>query len=151
MFTLVPSIFFNPAEERKALAEVVELKETDKVGHIDIPQYEAVLIYKVDGDSSVSVPAIVEILRKLPECREYNKILCCRTGGFLNIAIAQGRNLLLANWYRADDFTTAEYFIFLAMKSLQLNPEVSTLCWKGPLDAEDEMSLYRYFKAVDRI
>lgn len=152
MFTLVPSTFFNPAEERSALAEVAELRDTGIVDHIDIPQYDAVLIYdKMDGDSSVSVPEMAAILELLPACREYNKIICSMTGNCLNMAIAQGKNLLLANCYKVQDFTTAEYFIFLALKSLQLNPEVSTICWKGSLDAEDEMSLYRYFKAVDRI
>lgn len=152
MFTLVPSTFFNPAEEREALAEVVELKDTDTVNHIDIPQYDAVLIYgNMDEDSSVSVPEMAEILGLLPSCREYNKIICSLTGNNLYLAIAQGKNLLLANNFKVQDFTTAEYFIFLAMKSLQLNPEVSTICWKGSLDAEDEMSLYRYFKGVDRI
>ena len=46
-------------------------------------------------------------------------------------------------------FTTSEYFIFLAMNSLQLNPEVSTICWRTPIGPEDEMSLYRYFKSVE--
>lgn len=152
MFTLVPSTFFNPAEERKALAEVAELKDTDTVTHIDIPQYDAVLIYNtMDGDSSVSVPEIAEILELLPSCKEYNKIICSLDNDSLCVAIAQGKNLLLANQFRVQNFTTAEYFIFLTMKSLQLNPEVSTICWKGSLDAEDEMSLYRYFKGVDRI
>ena len=77
----------------------------------------------------------------------------CWRGGSLGedhlfLAIAQGGNLKLANSFPVQDFTTAEYYIFLALKSLQLNPEISTICWRTPLDAEDEMSLYRYFKAV---
>ena len=36
------------------------------------------------------------------------------------------------------------------MKSLQLNPEVSTVCTRMPLSAEQEISLYRYFKAVEQ-
>ena len=47
--------------------------------------------------------------------------------------------------------TTAEYYIFLTLNTLQLNPEISTICWRTPLDAEDEMSLYRYFKSVIRL
>ena len=43
------------------------------------------------------------------------------------------------------------YNIFLAMKKLQLNPEVSTICFRTPLDEEEEMSLYRYFKNVEQI
>ena len=65
------------------------------------------------------------------------------------IGVSQGKNLLLANSFPAQDFTTAEYYIFLTMKSLQLNPEISTICWLSQLDAEDEMALYRYFKAVE--
>ena len=45
----------------------------------------------------------------------------------------------------------AQYFIFLAMKKLQLNPEMSTICFRTPLDHEQQMSLYRYFKSVDNI
>ena len=152
MFTLVPSSFFNPAAEREALAEVAQLKESDEIRHIEIPQYDAVLIYSVDGDSGVCTPPeIYGILQELQQCPEYNKILCSVAGGYLHLAIAQGKTLLLANSYPAASFATAEYYIFLAMKSLQLNPEVSTICFKSELSAEDEMSLYRYFKAVERI
>ena len=152
MFTLVPSNFFNPAAERETLAEVADLKEGDKVSHIEIPQYDAVLIYTVDGGSSVSgYPGIYGILQDLPKCPEYNKILCCIEDGTLYLAIAQGKNLLLANYYKVKDFTTAEYFIFLAMKSLQLNPEVSTISWKSGLSKDEEMSLYRYFKSVEQL
>ena len=152
MFTLVPSSFFNPAAAREALAEVVVLKGSDIVRHIEIPQYGAVLIYASDGDSSVSgQPEIYGILQDLQKCPEYNKILCSIKDGRLYIAIAQGKTLLLANSYSADSFTTAEYYIFLAMKSLQLNPEVSTICWISDIDADDTMSLYRYFKTVERI
>lgn len=71
--------------------------------------------------------------------------------GRLYLVIAQGRSLLLCNSFQAPDFTTAEYFIFMAMKKLQLNPEVSTICFRTELQEEQEMSLYRYFKNVEHI
>lgn len=148
MFTLVPTNFFNPDKEREALAGVARLGEDCAVRHIDIPQYDAVLVYSVDGDSVVSAPEIAGILDKLPDCPAYNKILCSLRDGRLSIAIAQGKSLLLANSFAAPDFTTAEYYIFLAVKSLQINPEVSTICWTTALDKSEEMSLYRYFKSV---
>lgn len=148
MFTLVPTNFFNPDKEREALAGVARLGEDCAVRHIDIPQYDAVLVYSVDGDSVVSAPEIAGILDKLPDCPAYNKILCSLRDGRLTIAIAQGKSLLLANSFAAPDFTTAEYYIFLAVKSLQINPEVSTICWTTALDKSEEMSLYRYFKSV---
>ena len=148
MFTLVPTNFFNPDKEREALAGVARLGEDCAVRHIDIPQYDAVLVYSVDGDSVVSAPEIAGILDKLPDCPAYNKILCSLRNGRLSIAIAQGKSLLLANSFTAPDFTTAEYYIFLAVKSLQINPEVSTICWLTELEPGQEMSLYRYFKSV---
>lgn len=151
MFTLVPSGFFDPAAERETLAEVANIKEGTKVEHIDIPQYDAVLIYTVGEDSDVSGLVMADILRALPGCSEYNKILCSIADDNLYLAIAQGKSLLLANSYKVQNFTSAEYYIFLALKSLQLNPEVSTICWMSSLDADDEMSLYRYFKAVEQI
>ena len=151
MFTLVPSNFFDPASKREALAEVASIEETSKVEHIEIPAYNAVLVYTTDEDSVVSTPEILKLLNRLPDCQEYNKILCSIVEDTLYLAIAQGKTLLLANSYRIQDFTTAQYYIFLAIKSLQINPEVSTICWISEINADEEMSLYRYFKAVVNI
>jgi len=148
VFTLVPSAFFNPASKREALAEVATLREDCEIRHIDIKDYNAVLIYAVDEDSVASVPDIVEILERLQECPEYNKILCSIKEDQLYIAIAQGKTLLMANSFRVQDFTTAQYYIFLSIKAHQINPEMSTICWISKLDADEEMSLYRYFKSV---
>jgi len=150
VFTLVPSNFFDPAQERNTLSEVAVLKEEDRVSHIDVPQYNAVLVYTEDGDSGF-YPQIYKILMTLPDLPEYNKILCGMEDGVLNLAIAQGKTLLLANSFEVADFATAEYFIFSAMRSLQLNPEVSVITFLTPLDAEQEISLYRYFKSVEQL
>jgi len=152
VFTLVPSNFFDPSRQREALSEVAKVEEGSKVEHIAIPQYDAILVYSVDGDSVVSAPPVIaEILQRLPSCPEYNKILCCFRDGRVNIAIAQGKSLLVANSFEAQDFTTAEYYIFLCIKSQQINPEVSTICWMGVLSTEEKMSLYRYFKSVSLV
>ena len=148
MFTLVPEGFFDPAAARDALAEVAPMAESDKVFYKQIPQFGAVLIYNVSGGEDTP-PEIFDILRELPSCSEYNKLLCAWHDGELSMAVGQGRSLLLANSYKAPDFTTAQYFIFLALKSLQLNPEVTTIRFRHPLSAENEMALYRYFKAVE--
>ena len=149
MFTLVPSHFFDPSAARDALSEVADLKEGDRIGHLEIPQYDAVLVYTADGDSAVVEPPLIgRLLQRLPDCPEYNKILCARQDGRLHLAVAQGKSLLLANSFPAADFTTAEYYLFLSLNTLQLNPEISTVCWLSPLEPEEEMSLYRYFKSV---
>ena len=91
------------------------------------------------------------MLSGLGGLQDYNKILASYADGYLYLVIAQGKSLLLCNSFAAPDFTTAEYFIFLAMKKLQLNPEVSTITFRTSLNEEQEMSLYRYFKNVEQI
>ena len=130
--------------------EVADVAETDAVEYKELTVYGAVLIYTVP-DGATAPPGILNVLEKLHSCPEYNKVLCSWQDGMLQIAIAQGRSLLIANEYKAPDFTTAQYYIFLAIKSLQLNPEVTVICFTHPLGSEEEMALYRYFKAVEVI
>lgn len=160
--TLVPSHFFDPSVCAESLAEVANLEPGDDIRYVQIPQYDAVLVYATNEGMATAIdenisgegdsqPEMFYILRDLPACAEYNKILCSWQDSHLYLAIAQGKTLLLANVFRAPDFTTAEYFIFLSLKSLQLNPEVSTICLRKPVGQDNEMSLYRYFKAVEVI
>lgn len=167
---LVPSAFFDPASAREVLSRTVELDQEDKVEYISLPEFSAELVYSLstppvvrqahqpsEGHQLDQVPELVEgpemyyLLKKLSEIPEYNKILASYGDGVLTLVISQGDNLLLANTFQAADFTTAEYFLFMAVKKLQLNPEVSTVSFMTPLSGEEEMSLYRYFKAVESL
>ncbi len=165
-FTLVPAQFFRPEEARQSLSEVTTLREADQVESVPVPEFGAVLLYSNSIDESLSrvlsqtvfntsgeparvLPEAYFLLRTLPLLQEYNKILASWRDGWLHLVIAQGKSLQLCNAFPAMDFTTAEYFIFLALKKLQLNPEVSSIVFRTPLDPEQEMSLYRYFKSVE--
>ena len=150
MFTLVPVNFFRPETAREALSEVAVLKDGDRVEYTEIPAYSAVLVYSVSGDAAAP-PEILYVLQELPSCSEYNKLLCSWKDGEVSLAIAQGKSLLAANSFAAPDFVTAQYYIFMAMKSLQLNPEVTTIRFRHALTPEQEMALYRYFKAVESV
>ena len=163
--TLVPETFFRPENVRAMLSDVVALDPADAVGYVRIPEQGAVLLFSNTIGESLSrvlsqtvltaagtqapvLPEMYYILKALPACEDYNKVVASYRDGYLHLAIAQGKSLQLANVYKAPDFTPAEYFLFLALKRLQLNPEVTTVCFRTPLDPSAEMSLYRYFKAV---
>ena len=167
-FTLAPAGFCDNESSAGMLAEVADVHDARAVETVDIPEYGAVLIYSPlsagdlaqvisetvllsDGTKSRPYPEIYYMLRRLPSLEEYNKILASYADGVLYLTVAQGNNLMLCNSFKAQDFTTAEYFIFMVMKRLQLNPEVSTITFRTPLDMEQEMSLYRYFSKVDQI
>ncbi len=165
---LIPSHFHHPLHIRKNLSEVVDLSESDSVDFVEIPEHAAVLLYsnsigetlskvisetvlRIDGSKTLPLPEFYYMLRQLSELQDYNKIMASYRDGFLYLVIAQGKSLLLCNSFQAPDFTTAEYFIFLAMKKLQLNPEVSTISFRTELSDDQEMSLYRYFKNVEHV
>ncbi len=165
---LVPTAFFEEDKAREALAGTVILNKDDEVGHISLPEYAAELVYSLtigemlsrtisqtvreEGGKPVRVlPEMYFILKDLQTVDEYNRIVASYAAGYLHLGISQGRNLLLANVFRAVDFTTAEYFLFMAVRKLQLNPEVSSVCFRTPLKEEETMSLYRYFKSVERL
>ena len=166
--TLIPSHFHHPLHSRAALADVVNLSDADPVDYVEVPEFAAVLVYSnaigeslskvisettihTDGTKAKPLPEMYFMLKQLSTLEEYNKILASYMDGNLYLAIAQGKSLLLCNSFQAPDFTTAEYFVFLALKKFQLNPEVSTICFRTPLDEEQEMSLYRYFKSVEQL
>ena len=166
--TLVPAQFYSPEVAHKLLSEVVTLKDSDLVESVQVPEYNAVLVYSnnigetltrvvsetvlcTDGSKAHPLPVMYHMLKSLPSLPDYNKIMAAYMDGILYLVMAQGATLLLCNSFKAPDFTTAQYFIFLAMKKLQLNPEMSTITFMTSLDYEQEMSLYRYFRSVEHI
>lgn len=166
--TLVPENFFMPENARAVLEDVVELPEGAVVDYVRIPEQNAVMVFstsvggtlhkvvsesvlRMDGSKARPLPELYAMLKSLDSLQDYNRIVASHMDGVLYLVIAQGKTLLLCNTYPAQDFTTAEYFIFLAMKQLQLNPEMSTIFFRTSLTEEQEMSLYRYFKSVDKI
>lgn len=161
---LVPSAFFDAASAREILSRTVLLEEDDKVEYISLPEYSAELVYSlstpvpepVEGVEGPVVrqahqPELYNVIKALSGIGEHNRIVASYGDGVLSLAVAQGEKLLLANVFSAADFTTAEYFLFLAVRKLQLNPEVSTVHFLTPLSGDEEMSLYRYFKSVEQI
>ena len=73
---------------------------------------------RTDGTKSSPLPELYFMLKQLPVLADYNKILASYMDGHLYLTVAQGKSLLLCNSFQAPDFTTAEYFIFLALKKL---------------------------------
>ena len=166
--TLVPENFHRPELSQSMLSEVVHLPEGAVVDYQPVPEYGAVMIYsnnvggtlhkvlaesvlKVDGSKVKPLPELYYMLKALPSIPDYNRILASYMDGYLYLVIAQGKTLLLCNSFKAPDFTTAEYFLFMAMKKLQLNIEMSTVYFRTHLSEEQEISLYRYFLNVDHI
>lgn len=120
--------------------------------YIELPGYEAVMLYACRShEPEDAVPELYNLLQCTERIDDYNKIVLSYAGGKLFLVVASGKNLMLCNSFEAVDFTTAEYFLFAALKKFQLNPEMSVLYCRTPLTPEQELTLYRYFRSVESI
>ena len=165
---LFPEHFFDASDPRRLLSEITAVSDSDTVETVMVPEFGAVMVYsnsigetlskvisdsvlRTDGYRSPVMPEQFYMLKDLSGINEYNKIVASYADGRLYLTVAQGKTLLLCNSFAAQDFTTAEYFIFRALKKFQLNPEVSSIFFRTPLTGLQEMSLYRYFSSVEQI
>ncbi len=147
---LVPKQYFDPAKARAILVETIGVDDSEEVAHVDIPYYNAVFVFaRQEGQGTK--PELLSLLYLSESIPEHNKIVASYVDGRLYLVVAEERKMLLCNSFKAIDFTTAEYFIFLALRKFQLNPEMSTIYFRSELTSEQEMSLYNYFRDVDQI
>ena len=152
-YTLVPAGFFTPSDAHKILSEAVRLSKTDKVEYQELPQFKAVLVYAhSDGENGgEGAPAIAGLLSDVISIGEYNKVAARFDGSALHLVIVTGDKLLLANSYPAADTVTAEYFLFAALRQLQINPQVTTVYLREPAHPEMMDDIVRYCKGVETL
>jgi hypothetical protein len=131
------------------LSKVVGVSPSETVKYVELPSFEAVLLFVPGPDDKE--PVIYDLLCELPGIHDFNKVLFSIDGSALHLAIGAGDTLLLANSYEAGDFTTAMYFIFAAMNDFQINPRMTTLYYKGDIAYENQEILFSYFKGVERL
>ena len=146
----------------------VMMSSSCSLEYVDVPSIGGVMVFsrsigerlsavvsetvlRADGYKARVLPEFYAMLMAAEDIPEYNRIVASYADGRLYLVVSQGKTLQLCNSFEAADFTTAEYFIFLVMKKLQLNPEMTTIFFRTPLKDEEEMSLYRYFRSVDYI
>lgn len=144
-FTLVPSELFSEETARETLSEVVLLEEGDQLSFIEVPFCQAVLVY-----AGQKRPVVYDMLMSLCKIRHHNKLIASLSNGVLSLVVAQGDRLQFCNCFKAADFTTALYYIFMVLKKQQINPEISTLYFMScDVSQEHLTSLFRYFKSAE--
>lgn len=143
---MVPTRYFDEKDPRCFLSEISVLAETAVVGWKSIPAHDAVLVYSGGGDDE---PELYKLILAVDALKDYFKIGASIVDGELSLVIVKGTDLLFANVFDAPDFTTAQYYIFAVMKSLQLNPEVSTIYFRQKPDMKDELSICSYFNSLE--
>ncbi|MDD2594995.1 MAG: DUF3822 family protein [Bacteroidales bacterium] len=139
--------FFNREDSYKLLSDSVQLDETDMAKFIELPEYEAVLVYGVSSPTD-QAPIVADILKSSAQVTEYNKVVVSIDRDYVHIVIAAGNKLLLCNSFPSKDNVTSAYFIFATMREFQINPELTIIHLYGeaPEGIEDDLS--GYFQGV---
>ena len=147
-YTLIPERFFSQESASRLLSKVVPLEKDDSVKHIELPEYKAVLVYTGEDACARDIALMVELLSHIDK---YNKIIARIGDGVVDIALAEGKKLLLVNSYPAADEVTAQYFIFAVLRQFQINPEVTTVYLYGGASESVKEDLFRYFYSVETL
>lgn len=172
-YSLIPQILSNKYNYTEAFRKMFDISPDESIGTISFPEHQATMIYALPDslrcDSGEQVPEeeqdriyplICKLLETAQNIQKYNKVVfsfCPSVRGenenpekpALHIVIQEGDNLLLANSYPAAHFNTALYFLFLAIKRVQFNPEQTCIRVCGSLSGEEKETLEKYFQGVE--
>ena len=124
------------------------LEKEGTVKNIELPAYEAVLVYTGKDSRARIIADIVEVSSRIDK---YNKVVVHLGNGFVDIALAEGKKLLLVNSFPAADDVTVQYFIFAALRNFQISPEVTSIYFRGMASESIKEDLFRYFNSVESI
>ena len=93
-------------------------------------------------------PFVARLLMEADAITSYNKAILHYNGNrnIAHIIICTGEELKLANSFKADSFESALYFLFLAIKGLQMNPRQCTVRVCCNITKEQEGIFSRFFK-----
>jgi len=147
-YTLVPDSFFEKDRAFEILSQAVQLEKSDTVKYQELPQYKAVLVYACPSQGT---PVIASLIQSLQKISEFNKLAIAYDQSTLDLALATGAELKIANSYRAKDIVTAEYFILSVLKRFQVNPKVTVIYLYGEVPFKLQNELFRYFKGVETL
>lgn len=157
-FTLIPTHLYIKGEEKRILSQIHKIGELDEVMSVEIPQYQATLIYAIPNSVTSRIfkiqkkaryyPSVYGMIQRMLNNSDNNKICVCFSKEDVHITAAEGNRLLLANSYPAKDFVTALYYLFLVIKEVMFNPEFTTLQVMGTLTKGQTKDLSKYFKGI---
>ncbi len=144
-FTLVPKQMANAGY----LNGIFDITQNESIGSLELEQYGAVLHFAAEKQDST--PLIYHLLQHLKEIKEHNKLSVSynKENGVIFVAAAQGEKLLLANSYKAADFTTALYYITLVAQQVMFNPQLTMVNIYGKIGAGNEDLLNTYYKGIE--
>ena len=148
IFTLVPAEVYTPEIAREALAGQFPLNGDVQVQAVALEKEGAMVVYPSGAQMEGVLPFAVRMMEEASSVKEYNKVVFHYSAEkrLSHTIIYIGEELKLANSFKADSFESALYFLFLAIKGLQMNPRQCTVRVCCNITKEQEGIFSRFFK-----
>jgi len=157
-FVLVPRQLYKKGEELQYLTKLHTLDDLDEIDIVELATEEIIIIFAVnstllnmirDAQPSFRIfPAIYPVLAHSTDFAEINKIFFKYNKGEASIIAYEDKRLAFCNNFPAHHFNTALYYLFLALKQVQFNPEQTTIFASGAIPESEIMNITKYFSKV---
>ncbi len=157
-FTLVPESLFSPQSKSSYLKNLFNIESGMIAKSVRLAGTAAFMVYACpnlfeewqQNDKNI-YPLALYFYNRLMEIENHNKVIMSidRRHKITHIAAAVGSNLKLINTYNTGDFNSALYYLFLALKELQLNPAVTHIRLYNTIDSSKMALLKNYFNTIE--
>ena len=167
IFTLIPKELYTAESGEAALKEQFSLKGEYIYKEYGFNGANAVVAYALPKDSTQQnpegtkelpegsdsmYPLIVGMLEETGAIDSYNKVIFhySKEKKFSHIVICAGKELKIANCFKADTFESALYFLFLSIQQLQMNPKQCIVRICSDMTPEQEQTIGKFFNGVEK-
>lgn len=157
-FTLVPESLFSPQIKSSYLQNLFNLETGMAAKSVKLEGTAAFMVYAYpeifdswqQSDKNI-YPLSLYFYNRLMEMKSHNKVIMSidRRHKITHIAAAVGNDLKLINTYNTGDFNSALYYLFLALKELQLNPALTHIRLYNTIDSQKMELLNNYFNTIE--
>ena len=158
-YALIPTKLYQKGKELEELTKLHDIDELEEVNTISILRNEMVMIYAV-GSTLLNLikkyhpnltiyPTLYTYLNILPDLDGYNKLFFQYIGDIVTVAAAEKERIVFCNSFPASNFSSALYFVLLALKQSQFNPELTTVYISGNIKDYEIFDITRYFSKVN--
>ena len=127
-FLLEPAEFYDSEH----LRELFPINDNEDLAEIEVPLFNAVLVYAIPKDKKEMLPSVYRMVSKIPAIP----------------AIEGNSRLLLLNCYKANGASNILYYISLAAKQVMFNPPITAIYTYTPLNNDETAILERYFQKI---
>jgi len=158
-YSLIPAKLYQKGEELNEITKLHNIDELEEINTINIPKNEMVMIYAVSSTllnlikkyhSNLTIyPSLYAYLNILPGLSGHNKLFFQHIGNVVTVVAAEKERIVFCNSFPVSNFSSALYFVLLALKQAQFNPELTTVYISGNIKDYEIFDITRYFARVN--